>query len=1409
MGGSRGLSTLEKFLIFLFVAMTAACIGLMVVYFTEKSDSSTHEGEWPDSGCSSPQELSGESGTFTSASYPSHYENGKSCTWHITVDPDKVIQLWFEEFALEENQLCTSDFITLRDSLGTIGKFCGYTKPKPVVSLTNHLTVFFDTNDRVTDQGFKAHYKAVSPKLAPEIAGAGGFLQGDRGDLMTPSFSEQNYPNGALYQWKITVPEGERVRLTFTSFDLVPEVCGDFVQVYDGHKAGSPALSKFCGGTFPKPVESSGNTMVVRFKSDNTLTSKGFRATFTKSSLPPVVPSTTTARPTSTSTARPTIQTSAPSTTPGGGVEILEGRKGLFHSPGFPNPYPAHQRISWKISVPKGFLVKLQITDMAITGETGQCKEDKLIISDGFSTLGTHCGYILPPTMVSVSNTMSVTFQSDSRLQDRGFSARWEAVYPEDIAEIQGCGFSSKEETGVIKSQNWPMNYKANSECMWNIALPMLKKMTLTFTHFDLEARDIFTSKCYDKIIVHDINTLTNTLLTTHGPYCGTKLPVTIRTKGNRLVIRFHTDLFTEAKGFRAYWTTDPSLPAPTEPPVPPNPWDDIPIDWPSTCGKPAIPPAVLSRIVNGEPATPHSWPWQVSMQVWPDSRPEPTFFHTCGATLIHKNWVLTAAHCFIRYADELQRWNMCLGKHNLTYTEPSEQCFNVTGIYRHEGFKYPTVPTVEFDIALVRLDGEVRPSDEISYACLPSKEEVLPAGKKCYASGWGDETGDSMNAQVAEALNQVALPVVPYDTCKRMDYWWFQVKTSMICCGYTLPDELKSVCQGDSGGPLVCQDAPGGPWEVHGITSFGPVGCIMNKKPSVFTRSSAYLPWIENVIRRDMYNEHTSGCGGPKDLIGTAGTLSSMGHPGSYNNKARCQWNIRAPFGKLIHLRFHSFSLEESDLCLNDRVSLADRYGTLGTHCSHVPPRDVVSGGDTLHISFSSNDRVVDTGFNATWRVVDPTDAVHCGGSSSSPQGEIRSPNWPNDYQAQSVCTWHISIPSAKSIHVAFTHFELQATNLFGNCVDYVEIFNGDSMASLGQFCGFAPPPTITSPSNTVIIRFLSNGKDQQKGFRGYWTADADVIPTLPPPPANPWDDIAINWPTECGNPEVEPNTATPRVVNGEEAIPHSWPWQVSMQVKSPPVSLCQISSASPMLPIPYMHGCGGSLIHEEWVLTAAHCFMFPLNKPSYWRMCLGKHHMNSSADVPSAEECFKVDGIIRHEGFVYEQDNTDITNDIALVHLAEPVNMTREISPICLPEPGAVLPAGTPCFVTGWGDEKGNLFPKVSEKLNQAALPIIDFPTCSKPAYWWDTLRPSMICAGYESPDELKSACQGDSGGPFACATGGVNKTWEVHGIVSFGPQGCIKDKKPSVFTRVSSFSDWINDQIKKFIYESGLPI
>nr|XP_029544623.1 CUB domain-containing protein 2-like [Oncorhynchus nerka] len=85
---SRGLSTLEKSLILLFVALTGACIRLVVIYFTDKNSVSTDEEV--NSGCGGPQALKGPSGEFTSMNHPSSYDNGMSCSWHITVDPGMV-----------------------------------------------------------------------------------------------------------------------------------------------------------------------------------------------------------------------------------------------------------------------------------------------------------------------------------------------------------------------------------------------------------------------------------------------------------------------------------------------------------------------------------------------------------------------------------------------------------------------------------------------------------------------------------------------------------------------------------------------------------------------------------------------------------------------------------------------------------------------------------------------------------------------------------------------------------------------------------------------------------------------------------------------------------------------------------------------------------------------------------------------------------------------------------------------------------------------------------------------------------------------------------------------------------------------------------------------------------------------
>ncbi|XP_037394428.1 chymotrypsin-like elastase family member 2B [Pygocentrus nattereri] len=95
----------------------------------------------------------------------------------------------------------------------------------------------------------------------------------------------------------------------------------------------------------------------------------------------------------------------------------------------------------------------------------------------------------------------------------------------------------------------------------------------------------------------------------------------------------------------------------------------------------------------------------------------------------------------------------------------------------------------------------------------------------------------------------------------------------------------------------------------------------------------------------------------------------------------------------------------------------------------------------------------------------------------------------------------------------------------------------------------------------------------------------------------------------------------------------------------------------------------------------------------PDVWQMCLGKHHLSASLDGPP-EMCVSVAAIISHEGFV----NPDAINDIALLRLAEPITNTPEISPLSLPKPEALMPAGHICYVTSWGDKKGTLKPVAS---------------------------------------------------------------------------------------------------------------
>ncbi|XP_003280000.2 chymotrypsin-like elastase family member 2B [Nomascus leucogenys] len=251
------------------------------------------------------------------------------------------------------------------------------------------------------------------------------------------------------------------------------------------------------------------------------------------------------------------------------------------------------------------------------------------------------------------------------------------------------------------------------------------------------------------------------------------------------------------------------------------------------SCGVSSYPPD-MSRMLGGEEARPNSWPWQVSLQYSSNGQ----WYHTCGGSLIANNWVLTAAHCI----SSSRTYRVELGKHNLYVAESGSLAVSVSKTVVHKDWNSDQVSKGN-DIALLKLANPVSLTDKIQLACLPPAGTILPNNYPCYVTGWGRL---QTNRALPDDLQQGRLLVVDYATCSSSGWWGSTVKTNMICAG---GDGVICTCNGDSGGPLNCQ-ASDGRWEVHGIGSLTSVlGCNYYYKPSIFTRVSNYIDWINSVI--------------------------------------------------------------------------------------------------------------------------------------------------------------------------------------------------------------------------------------------------------------------------------------------------------------------------------------------------------------------------------------------------------------------------------------------------------------------------------------------------------------------------------------------------------------------------------
>jgi len=244
------------------------------------------------------------------------------------------------------------------------------------------------------------------------------------------------------------------------------------------------------------------------------------------------------------------------------------------------------------------------------------------------------------------------------------------------------------------------------------------------------------------------------------------------------------------------------------------------------------------------------------------------------------------------------------------------------------------------------------------------------------------------------------------------------------------------------------------------------------------------------------------------------------------------------------------------------------------------------------------------------------------------------------------------------------------------------------------------------------------------------------------------------------CG--QENPNGVDDRIVGGHDAHRHQWPWQVAL----------------------FMDGwfCGGSLISDEWVLTAAHC----ADTATYFEVMAGVH------DLMDWNEPHRIK-IVSKEGYVHpDWDRPTLSNDIALVKLPEKIPFSQYVRPACLPpiSDAEADYVGVLSTAIGWGFNSDDASGTTPILQMVSDLPIISREDCQE-RYDDFTIHEGIICINSTGG---RGICHGDSGSPLHKRLDDGEDRWYQVGIASFVDGSGCEAGVPHGFTRVAMHLEWI---------------
>lgn len=534
-----------------------------------------------------------DNGHIQSPNYPDDYRPSKVCVWKITVSEGFHVGLTFQSFEIERHDSCAYDYLEIRDgsseASSLIGRYCGYDKPDDIKSTSNKLWMKFVSDGSINKAGFAVNffkevdecsrpnnggceqrcvntlgsykcacdpgYELASDKRRCEAA-CGGFLTKLNGSITSPGWPKE-YPPNKNCIWQLVAPTQYRISLQFDFFETEGnDVCKyDFVEVRSGLTADSKLHGKFCGAEKPDVITSQYNNMRIEFKSDNTVSKKGFKAHFFSDKDECSKNNGGCQHECLNSFGSYECQCRSGfvlhdnkhDCKEAGCDHKVTSTSGTITSPNWPDKYPSKKECTWAISTTAGHRVKLTFTELDIEAQQ-ECTYDHLEIYNGKDAkapvLGRFCGAKEPEPIVSSGNKMFLKFVSDNSVQKKGFEATHSTVCGGQMrAEVKTKDLYSHAQFG-------DNNYPGGSDCEWVIMAEEGYGVELIFQTFEIEEE----ADCgYDYMELFDGYDGTAPRL---GRFCGSGPPEEVYSAGDSVMIRFHSDDTINKKGFHLRYTS-------------------------------------------------------------------------------------------------------------------------------------------------------------------------------------------------------------------------------------------------------------------------------------------------------------------------------------------------------------------------------------------------------------------------------------------------------------------------------------------------------------------------------------------------------------------------------------------------------------------------------------------------------------------------------------------------------------------------------------------------------------------------------------------------------------------------------------------------------------------------------------